>query len=519
MFRDKAFRPFIFTAIWVFSGLMFSLCQAEQQPVLSIDNAGTTQAVAVAENGAAVGDFALGDVNASVTVEVLDSFQAEQERMQALVENKPAPYIDKVMSSDLLTEFDLADRLEEEQPDGFRSYFLEARFNTRISEADGTETDRFNSGSLRGGYRQETLNYGEFSVTANLTEEYDQLDGSRLHSEEFTLRNTGLPLTVSLVANTAAGDISSELTDAFERTGRLALGSGSVKGVSTRIFSPDSESGFDLRAGYGQRQSFSNESYQALDGTLVWLGYSRSVTDNTFVGFQFNQARGIPALSGVSSDPDDGLTDVDSVAVSLGYGHDLRQSGDKKLRLVWVGSRASAEQEQSSAGGLFIEAGFRKGRYQHEFGLYKSSDQLSFADHLLLNHGEGVHWRTDYSGLRLNMGGGLEYRRDRPARRDDGRETDHLILTANSRYRLGRERYVGGNFRTGLSRSASESGTNDRRDWSSYGSVYYQTTFDGWGTSRVIATLRHNQSLVDNGPAATGEELQWEHDWIYFNRP
>jgi hypothetical protein len=44
--------------------------------------------------------------------------------------------------------------------------------------------------------------------------------------------------------------------------------------------------------------------------------------------------------------------------------------------------------------------------------------------------------------------------------------------------------------------------------------VTYQDRWYGWGDSRLRLTLRRNQALVSNAPSATGEELEWEQDWL-----
>ena len=103
-------------------------------------------------------------VNAQI--EVLDEFQAEQARLKNLVANRPAAYIDKVMSTEPANDAIIED--DSKQPEGVRSYFLESRMYSRTSDNSQQTKSSNQNWSLQGEYRQQTLNYGEWMVQGEI---------------------------------------------------------------------------------------------------------------------------------------------------------------------------------------------------------------------------------------------------------------------------------------------------------------------------------------------------------------
>lgn len=471
-------------------------------------------------------DFSVNTDNVSAQIQSLDSLEAEQERLRKLIADKPPAYQDKVMEPVTLLLGETESDAPLAEPDGFRSWSLEGRVGFADYESDAQGRQRAGETGIRGEYRQETQNYGEFSLQADVrarnSGDADASVGSLLAAREknaarVTVRNYGFPVTTSITADTSAGDITSELTDAFSRSYRVSLGSSQVRGVGTRL----SDGKFDLRAGMGQRGELTGGPYagfEATQGKVSWLGYSQHLENGLTAGVQMNQAKDIPALDRAASLANTGSSEnVDSLAASLGYGGDLEGDGDKKARITVLTSRVSAQNQvqDSDASGVFVEGGFRSGRYRHEMGVFGSEPDLRFGDNALVSDNRGAYWRTDRSGSRLSVGGGVDVEHYN-AGTEGAAASRRVGVNANARYRIDRDRSIGGSVSIGDSRSVQESGaaSTDSHARSSNLNAYYQTRFGALEPTRFSAILHQNESLVTNGAAATGDELQWEQDWI-----
>ncbi|MCJ0764776.1 hypothetical protein [Variovorax terrae] len=457
-------------------------------------------------------------------VESLDRFQAEQERLRKMLANRPKAYEDKVMDASVLPSMAEDDRPPDPDQTGFRGYVVETRMGTARSDS-GLALRSATELGQRLEYRRETLNYGDFLVQLDWRDSQGAagLGGGPLgyatekSSARFTVRNLGFPITPSLFADTTVGDMSSEITDALTRAYRLSLGSGMVRGIGMRVFDGLS----DLRVGFGARGNLAGgpyPGYERSQGSLAWAGYSRRLSGDTFAGLQVNQASGIPAYSAAGFTS---LTDnVTSLAASVGYGSDLSLNSTGKGRLMYVRSQTSAPiaDRANSAQGFFAEGGFRWWGLRHEMGAYSAEPNLRFGDLLLPADNRGAYWRMDGSSMRLTWGFGLSLEDQNP-HRDPGRLAGRRLgLNANAQYRLNRDDTVGANVN--LSRNRYDSGTNGLPDLgagmrSVYASGYYQTRLaPGWGRSRLRLTLRRDEVLVTNGLPATGDEIEWEQDWI-----
>jgi len=241
---------------------------------------------------------------ADARIETLDRAQAEQARLKALVDSAPKAYEDRFETLDADTA--AADATPEaEQPQGYRAWLVESRIGFGDATTTGYGRQRATEFGQRFEYRRETLNYGEFVLQADGRHLGGDNSASGIGigslgyareatSGRFTLRNLGFPLTTQTFADTAVGDIYSEVTDGLARNYRLTLGSSTVRGASTRIFSTD----LDVRAGIGQRGNLTGGPYPGFEksqGTLGWLGATLRLGDPWFASFQLDQARDIPA--------------------------------------------------------------------------------------------------------------------------------------------------------------------------------------------------------------------------------
>ncbi|HPY41510.1 MAG TPA: hypothetical protein PLM98_13390, partial [Thiolinea sp.] len=168
--------------------------------------------------------------NVSAQIEAIDEQQAEQERLQTVIKNQPPAYQDKVMSTPELLEL-TTQTAEELEPEGFQSYFLETRANYADSKTGNSTSRKTGNLGARFEYTYETANFGDLKIQAQTSQQADNKNQKSLRFEQddqdtsLTLINNNLYLTPTVAADSALGDVSSELTDALRRGGsRVSLG-------------------------------------------------------------------------------------------------------------------------------------------------------------------------------------------------------------------------------------------------------------------------------------------------------
>jgi hypothetical protein len=483
-------------------------------------------------------------VVADARIEPIDRAQAEQARLRALIDSAPKAYEDRFMNpdSDTLAGGNPSDA-EAEQPQGFRAWLVESRIGFGDATSTGFGRQRASEAGQRFEYRRETLNYGEFVLQADARHLSGDsfLSGGGIGSlgyarqatsGRFTLRNLGFPLTTQTFADTAVGDIYSELTDGLSRNYRLSLGSTTVRGASARVFSSD----LDVRAGFGERGNLAGGPYPGFEksqGTLGWLGATRRLGEPWFASFQLDQARDVPAyyfdpVSGQGF----GRKDVTSWATSIGYGREPLRDGDVKARATLVGSRTNSPTPGVATGGsqgLFVEASARTGAWRHEAGVYAARPNLYFGDYPLATGTRGAYWRIDRSDSRLNWGAALDFERAAPNdnfnlfgyRRTGASGNFQYLLDRNSSFggslNLTQTRYAGSSdtaMTLASAQSSAQSSAQGSRFRSLYADAFYQTRFFDWPRSRFNLSVRRNEAIVLGDGTATGQELQWEQDWI-----
>ncbi|MDA7417660.1 hypothetical protein PGB34_14955 [Xenophilus arseniciresistens] len=491
--------------------------------------------------------------------QALDREQAEQERLRRQAELAPRAYEDRFMQPDD------AQALAKDEPEsaqdagahGLRGWLLESRLGMGESSDSLWGRRRATEAGMRAEYRRQTLNHGEFLLQAEGRMRRGDADvggfGTLGYARErsgsrITLRNLGLPLSAGIFADTTLGDTYSELTQGLSRNYRLTLGSSMVRGLSTRVYGPD----FDLRAGLGRRGDLAGGPYPGFEksqGRLGWLGYTQQLGGAWYLAGQLGRAQGIPAVEywwpgDAFTDPwlrgfdriRSGTKDVDSWAAAIGRGGELRQSGDWRFRLTAVGSQVRTLTPGVPAGpsrGLFLEASARVGRMRHEWGAYTARPNLYFGDDALNTGTRGAYWRVDHSGNRLSWGAGLEHERyavgqglllwpgvglttGLGAGTGSGLPgyTRHSA-SGNFQYLIDRRSSVGGSLSLYQSRyEAGASGARPGNLHSLYAQAFYQTQFFDWPRTRLSLTVRRNEQIVLGGGSATGQELQWEQDWI-----
>lgn len=476
-------------------------------------------------------------------IQSLSREEAEQERLRALLDAAPKAYQDNF----LVTADAAAAEAQATAPpsEGLRSYLAE--FGAGFDQLDETGYGKRSAGQfgLRTEYRSETLNYGDFILQADVRNRNGDpyLSGFGSYGiatdatgERIALRNSGLPLTDRTFADTTLGDTWSQLTDALSRTYRLAFGSDNVRGFATRLSNPD----FDLTTGYGERGYLIGGPYPGFeksDGVLAWLGYTARFDNDRFAGVQVNRASGVasyfdtpysvtPAPLPAASN----LFNVTSWAASVGYGNADLGNGDTRGRAILLGSRSDTPsgitvgdaQPATSGGdahGLFLEETWHSGRYTHEFGAYAADPNLYFGDYQLTTGNRGAYWRVDNYGSRLNWGAGVDFDKSLPQLNGPTNTiqiaSTRIGLSGNFQYQFDRYTSLGASLNVSDDRyDGQDNATSGGGSRSLYGNVFYQTRWFDWPLSRFNLTLQRNEQLLVDSPGATGQELDWEQQWI-----
>lgn len=468
---------------------------------------------------------------AETRIESLDRALTEQMRLRARIDASPPAYQDRYLdtATESLARDAAADAAQE--PEGFRAWLLESRIGFGESNATGLGRRSAVEFGTRSEYRLSTLNHGEFVLQADgrhlSGDDAGTLYGigslgyaRRATSGRFTLRNLGFPIDVGTYADTGLGDLYSETTDGLARNYRLSLGTSTVRGAATRVFSKD----FDLRAGFGERGNLAGGPYPGFEksqGSLGWIGATRRFSDRWFAAAQFDQASGIPAsYYDLFSANGYGAKDVNSWAGAVGYGPEFLRDGDFKLRTTGIGSRTRADIPGVHTGesrGLFVEGSARLGRYRHELGVYAADPGLYFGDYALATGSRGAYWRVDHAMARTSWGAGLDHEGSEPDAQFSPIGYRRNAANANVQVLFDRHTSVGGSAnlqqtRYGSADTLAATAPTSARGF--YGSAFLQTRFFDMPRSRLSLTARRNELVVLGGSRATGQELQWEQDWI-----
>lgn len=462
-------------------------------------------------------------------VTTMDRLESEQERLRKQIAAKPAAYQDRVLDASALPAI-----TEEANPvdaAGYRGWLAE----TRVAHATGSTGHATDLGA-RAEYRQETLNHGEWVAQVDARHRSGDSgtaigiygSSTAAQSARITLRNLGFPISPQVFADTTVGDHASEITDALTRGYRAAFGSvGTLRGLSTHVFARD----FDFRAGIGARGALTGGPFPGFErsgGSLAWLGYTQRLPESVYVGGQITHAD-VPTQAATNA-----TTRASALALAFGFGGDLVESGSRRARLTLISSRtadafgATATSTQNahgrqSASGVYAEFGLRSGGFKHEAGAYWTQPNLYFADAAVANDRRGAYWRIDHRGTRLSWGAGFDLDDSNASHRAEAIAQQRVAASGNFQYRVDRNTLAGGNIAITHTRNTwnalnAATTTDNGGSRSATASAFYQTRVligdELWGRSRFTATARRNETIVANGTAANGQEVQWEHDWI-----
>lgn len=454
-------------------------------------------------------------------VRPLDRSQVEAERLKKMLLGGSKAYIDRVMVPGDLPDLreDDGSRPASDLADGFQAWSSE----TRVQHSQTNDALRLRSSTALGQqiiYRRETINYGSYELLAearagrgitsssffSLQPEADD-PGARV-----TFRSVDLPVTTSLFLDSAAGVIYSDITGALSRSERISLGTRPVLGASLRLHTDQSE----LRVGSGARGELAGgpfASFERTSGRFSWAGLSHNAGPLA-LGLQVNRADGLRNPLADPAAAADDLT-VDSLAATAAYTARLWGSGStQRIRLSYLRSRAGAAGfATENAQGALVEAAHTSQGEHLVAGAYAADPGLRFGESFAGLGERGAYARGDWFSTRLSWGGGAAYETAGAGLLGGER---YVSLHGHLNYRIDRRNAVGAavhaqSRRHGAADPAGERGEGSR---SYHASVYYHRTPHLRGSDRFQLTVRRRDAVALNAPAATGEEFEWQHDWI-----
>lgn len=398
---------------------------------------------------------------------------------------------------------------------------------------------------------RETYNYGTWEAKASITRaEGDTLDSTTARARPLPaaggtmlLGNSGFPLTSTMLFDVNVGNIGLDISPQLSGSGRLSLASRSaLRGIGATLRSVDGK--VDARFGIATAGTLEADQYPVFtpaSGRLAWAAFGYRATTELKGGVQLIQASRVredsvnlgPALGNLATDTtaaDATSTGVTTLAAGATYGdfNSWREGASP-----WAG-RVTALMNRvdlpvaglpSTRWGVFGDARYRNGRFEHTFNAVFASPALIYGDRSLQTPTVGASWNSSMQQARLGWGAGLDFAQF--DRADKSSQSTRLSANANASWRFGRDEVIFGSAAAAVERgrlfdTTAESAfqtvpaPSDRRVASAV--FGYRFPFWGVGLSAVTASARRNEAVVANGTRATGLQVGWEHDWYSGRR-
>ena len=456
-------------------------------------------------------DLTLDTDSVVANIQTLTPLEAEQEKLKQLIKQAPKAYKDKVMDNSTLQAISTDEAQAAEEPDGFQMYTVETRTAWTNTQMNEFTTDSLSAGTHLD-YQLETQNYGDVQVQADTSvKQYDATwQSSKNHYEKLSVRNRNLPLSDKLMADTELGDIVSRAPSGFARSSRIGLGNSSVRGVGTRITGDK----FEVVAGTGKRGYLIGEpyaGYKPSDGNLTWAGYSQLVGEHTAVAAQLSHVDQIQ--DSLLSEPANTKLKVDSLALGANYAKATDKTEINASALVLHSQTRDSQGNAKPANGIMVDASVKRGKQQHNVGVYSSQRDLRYAESSL-PASQGAYWRWEHQSARQSVGTSVEVEQIQGQASHADNELIRLSASANASYQLEHGHSLGASLQ--LSQSINElnagnDASNQQR--AAHLTAYYQGRWQN-KRSQVNVNAHYNDQVVANASAATGYELQWEQDWL-----
>ena len=415
-------------------------------------------------------------------LEVAAQTSNEQVSQTEVVEPASGPYEDQIIGGEESEDSEYYESLDRDTSDDTHGRrLLSIEYN--LFHEDSVRTRTEHGVVLR--LSQETLQHGTFSVDARA--KYDSVGGDPDNQvgEFFGLRQDGFALNENWLMDNAFGDQVARSNRLVGQSYRRSLGSTLLRGVSTRLYSSDTEFSFTIGK-TGDSIGTGTRVFSEDDATLAGLGFTRSFGDYWTGGFQ----------SWVLRD-DKTVSDHQSVAGAIEYYDPVTKTLGQLHTLV----------DSTGNLGVWADADHFLGRWRHRYGLFRLEPGLLWSDARIASDTQGIYWRADKRGFRRTWGAGVDLQESNiesaPARAGVVLMNSFASLT----WRLTRRLSAGGIANLGLQRPGRGRSTESI---DSYGLTAFLANEFDFGQSRF-------QTSYDTADGDTVDDqtylLSWDHNW------
>ncbi|NJD28795.1 MAG: hypothetical protein FIA92_10925, partial [Chloroflexi bacterium] len=394
----------------------------------------------------------------------------------------PAPeYVDKLIEGVAPDDEAVESAQAGDLSPGLRYWSTEFFMDHREISGLGTTTSP--GVALR--HRRETERYGDFQLELDVSRGEQMPSDPRLTRARFTLFHDQFALTDSVSANTVFGVWRSAFSPWLASSYRVNLPSSLAAGAFTVVSGPDSE----LRAGggrIGKLVGMSVQGFEALDGTVANVDYSRRLRDGTFVG------GGLVSVRGSRDVPDHTAAPLAAdMPVSLPVGE-----GRMKVQ---------AAVDDNGETGFWADSKLKSGRMTHRVGAFRMSPGLLFGEITPQKDSQGLYWRTDTRSSTTTANFGIDLSSTNLDRNPNLGGSDAAEGYGNLSLRLDRSTSVGAGLGLRDDHARTPTGVTSRR-----GSVSaWVSRLTPWGNSRLDAT--YTRTAFEAGTDSS-RYYAWSHE-------
>lgn len=338
--------------------------------------------------------------------------QAAEPAPAAMPQTAP-PYRDRVIAPESLAPLPPDDEEEADDTGGLpRTYHAEAN----VSHSERGD-ERFDEAGVSFGAFWETATLGSYSIDATV------FHSSRERPEDdaalrgtLTLWQRHLFLDGGWLGDNGLGVLNTPALPLQRSQYRFYLPTAPLAGVSSEW--SHGENGLRLQAAYGRAGNYS--------GTRL-LGFDLTDGQVGSVGAQWNWT---PDWSSAMS-----FLGTHGHLVPDAQGEAILQPGDTRalhMATAWKGAQdavqfnlLSSDDSRSDAGGAalgaWIDATARRGRYSHNYGVFRLDPELAWGILPINNDVEGGYYRAAYQYGRWNWNAGIDALHSPSGRSFDGR--------------------------------------------------------------------------------------------------
>ncbi len=368
------------------------------------------------------------------------------------------PYQDRIIARDSLQALPPDEEAEYDSQGLPRSLGVEINFGR--SER-GSETFSEQGVSAAGFW--ETASLGSFSLDATVfRSDRDRLDGGNGLGGAITLWQRDLSLDGGWRGNSGLGVLNTPLTPLQNRQYRFFMPTVALAGVASEWRNP--ARGLRVQGAFGRTGLYNGtrvSGFDIADGNVASLGaqWSWAPQWQGAAAFLSTQGRIVPDDLGEAV-----LEQGDTQAL---YAATAWQGEDSAVQFNVLAS----DGDLGRAGGAWLDASARGGRYTHHYGAFRLDPNLSWGALPINSDAEGVYYRVAYQYARWSWNGGLD-----TIRSLSGEGFDGVYGTAFGRYQASSTLGYGASLN--LRRASGDDGD-------SYSTQWFADKRSRWGQTRL----------------------------------